>query len=138
MSLLLFILTIVLVVLSVACSAIFLWLNNFCVRSDVAPRNKSIKNMMQLTMIGSMITALLTGLLSNLESVENAIQSTVTLYFVIAISMLVVILLSCFVLIYRFVTKRSYPEGASSGVSKMIKIATIGVVISLVLAWLLS
>ena len=138
MALLLCILTITLTVFSVACSIIFLWLNNFSIRSDISSRNKSVKGMMQITMIASMITALLTGLLSNAESIEASIQSTVTLYFIIAISMLVVILISCVVLIYRFITKKSYPEGTSSGVSKMIKIATIGVVISLLLAWLLS
>lgn len=138
MSILLFILTVILTVFSIACSAIFLWLNNFSTISDVDARNKSLKGMMQITMISSMITALLTGLLSNAEDVEKAVQSTVILYFIIVISMLMVILLSCAVLIYRFIAKKSYPEGTSSGVSKMIKIATIGASISLVLAWLLS
>lgn len=138
MSILLFILTIVLVVLSVACSIIFLWLNNFCTRSELASRNKSLKKMMQITMIASLITALFTGLFSNYDDVGTAINQTVILYFVIAISMLVVILMSCIVLIYRFIIKKSYPEGTSSGVAQMITIATIGIVISLILAWLLS
>ena len=138
MGLLLFILTITLIAISIVCSIIFLWLNNFSTRSDISSRNKSVKRMMQITMISSMVSALLTGLLSNSESIEAAIQSTVMLYFVIAISMLAVIFISCMVLIYRFITKESYPEGTSSGVSKMIKTATIGVAISLILAWLLS
>ena len=138
MTALLFILTVILTIFSVACSVIFLWLNNFSTRSDISSRNKSLKGMMKITMFSSEITALLTGLLSNSESIDKAIQSTVSLYFIIAISMLVVILISGIVLIYRFITKKSYPEGTSSGVSNIIKIATIGVAISLVLAWLLS
>ena len=138
MTTLLFILTVILTVFSVACSVIFLWLNNFTTRSDIYSRNKSLKDMMKITMLFSEITALLTGLLSNSGAVDNAIQSTVSLYFIIAISMLIVILISGIVLIYRFISKKSYPEETSSGVSSIIKIATIGAAISLVLAWLLS
>lgn len=135
MSALLYIITIVLVVFSVVCAAIFLWLNNFSARTEISERNKSLKRMMKVTVIASMITALLTGLLSDSSSVEAAIDATVNLYFIIAISMLVVILISCMILIYRFVSHKRYSE---SGVAQMLKTAVIGAVVSLVLAWLLS
>ena len=138
MSLLLFILTVSLIVLSVASAIIFLWLNNFSTIIDIHLRNKSMLGMMRITMIASMVTALLTGLLSDSAAVEAAIQSTVTLYFAIAISMLVLIILCCIVLIYRSVARESYSDRTSSGVSGIIKTATIGAAISLVLAWFLS
>lgn len=138
MSILLFISTIMLNMVTVTCAGVFLWLNNFSIRSDVVSRNVSLKRIMTISMISSMIGALMTGLLSNSNNVENSINLTVILYFIIAISMLLVILSSCVVLIYRLVSKKSYPEGTSSGVSKIIKIVGIGTAICLILAWLLS
>ena len=138
MSVLFFVITIILIAISVACSVIFLWLNNFSTRSDIYHRNTSVRTMMQITMIAAMVTTLLSGFLSNSKSVEQAIQMMVTLYFIIAISMLVVILLSCIVLIYRFIARDSYPAGTSSGVLVIIITSTIGALISLIFAWFLS
>ena len=138
MSVLLFTITVALTVFSVACSVIYLLINNFFAVSDVENRNKSIKAMMEITMVSAMVTALLTGLLSDSANIEAAMASTVTLYFALAISMLSEILISCAVLIYRFVSKRSYYSGTSAGVSQMVRIAAIGSAVSLILAWLFS
>ncbi len=138
MSILLFVITVALTAFSVISSVIFLWINNFSSRLDAESRNKGIKHMMRITMIAAMVSALLTGLLSDSGTVEAAISSTVTLYFIIAISMLSVILLSAAVLIYRFISSRHYSSGTSSGISQIITVSAIGAAVSLVLAWLLS
>ena len=138
MSILLFVLTVVLTFFAVACAVIYLFLNNFSTVSDLAARNRNVKTMMKVSMIAALVTALFSGLFSDSEEVETAVGLTVILYYVIAISMLSVILLSCTVLIYRFITKKSYHEGTTSGVAKMITLAAVGAGISLVLAWLLS
>ncbi len=138
MTVLLYVSTIILTVVAVICALIFLWINNFSIRADVNPRNKSLKTMMKLSLVFAMITALLTGLLSNADAVEQSINDTVTLYFVIAISMLVVILFSCVVLMYRLITRRAYSEKTSFGVAQVIRVAAAGATISLILAWLLS
>lgn len=138
MSILLYTATIMLNIITVACAGVFLWLNNFSVRSDVLSRNNSLRRIMMFSMIFSMVAALLTGLLSHSDAVEKSINSTATLYFIIATSMLLIILSSCAVLIYRLISKKSYPEGTSSGISQIIRIAGIGAAVSLILAWVLS
>lgn len=138
MSILLYAATIILNIITVVCAGVFLWLNNFSVRSDVISRNASLKKILTLSMIFSMVGALMTGLLSNSENVENSINLTATLYFIIAISLLLIILSACAVLLYRLISKKSYPEGTSSGVSQIIKIVGIGTAVSLIFAWLLS
>jgi len=78
------------------------------------------------------------GLLSNGENVEQAISLSVFLYYAMAATMMLSIFLACGVIIYRLVNKKTYSETTAKEVSSVIKIAVVGEIISILLAWLLS
>jgi len=136
MSLLLFCLTILLAAVSAACGLIFLYLNNFTDRGDLKTRNRSLQTVMVITLAVSLVMALFAGLMSDAPAAD-AVNATVRLYFIIAVAMLVVVLASLAALIYRFVSRLPY-AGASSGVGRVIAVASVGAALGLLLAWLFS
>lgn len=136
MSLLLFCLTIVLAAVSAACGLIFLYLNNFTDRGELKARNRSLQMVMGITLAASLLLALFAGLLSD-AAAADAVNATVRLYFIIAVAMLIVVLASLAALIYRAVSRLPY-TGASSGVGRVITVASVGAALGLLLAWLFS
>lgn len=141
MSVILLIITVLLALFSLACASIFLWLNNFPGRTltaeDLASRNKTMIMMQLVTMALSQVTAFLAGLLSDYKNVKYAILTTVALYYVIAICMLLIVILTCASFIYRFVSKKDFPVNRS-GMIRVVTIASAGLGVSIFLAWLMS
>lgn len=138
MTVLLFIIALILDVIFLGNAFILLWINNFSMRGEIASRNKTTKRILKYSMFASIIVAFLTGLLSNGENVEQAISLSVFLYYAMAATMMLSIFLACGVIIYRLVNKKTYSETTAKEVSSVIKIAVVGEIISILLAWLLS
>ncbi len=134
---LLFFVTLMLDLISVACVGVYLWLNNFTLREDMGARNKSLKIMSLCAMIGAIVLAFLTGVLSGSGDPAAAIKLSVTLYIIIAVSMLIVIFASCGILIYRMVSKREMFADKPK-FWQIVLMAAIGAVVCAVLIWLMS
>lgn len=136
MSILLFWLTVVLAVISAACGLVFLYLNHFTDRGELKARNRGLQTIMGATLAAALVLALFCGLLSDAAAAE-AVDTTVRLYFIIAVAMLVVVLASLAALIYRLVSRLPYAD-ASASVGRVIGMASVGAALGLLLAWLFS
>lgn len=133
---LLFFVTLMLDLVSVACVGVYLWLNNFTTRTDLTIRNKGLKRIAGFTMGAAILLAFLTCLLAGSGDPESALKLTVALYIIIAVSMILVIFASCGILIFRMISKREVSD-EKANLWHIILMAAIGAVISVVLTWLL-
>ncbi len=136
MTILLFIVTVLLDVISVGSAVVYLWLNNYAARSDKAARCRGLRAMQGCSMAAAVALAFLTSLLSGAQDPRAALGLTTLLYIVIAVSMVVVVITACVFLIIRMISRSSLPADGT-GVGSVILIAVIGAVASGVMIWLL-
>ena len=123
-------------VVFVICSLILLWINTFATREELGKRNASILSILWSSLIAMIVIIAFVCLFS--DSFETEIKTTSKLYFMVMISMLLVVLVSVLVKAYRAIAKKSFDSETEKALKKLIGVAVVGSVISGLLGWLLS
>ena len=136
MSSLLYYTTVCIDVVFVICSLILMWINTFATREDLVKRNASIMGILKSCLATMLVIAVLVSILS--ESFTESIEMTSHLYFLIMMTMLIVVLVSVLVKAYRIIAKGSFEPETEKAFSRLIRLSVVGAVISGLLGWLLS
>lgn len=123
-------------VVFVICSLIMLWINTFATREELEKRNASILSILRCCLAAMIVIIAFVSLFS--DSFETEVQTTSRMYFMVMISMLLIVLVSVLVKAYRTIAKKSFDPGTEKALRKLIGIAVFGSVISGLLGWLLS
>lgn len=123
-------------VVFVICSLIMLWINTFATREELEKRNASILSILRCCLAAMIVIIAFVSLFS--DSFETEVKTTSRMYFMVMISMLLIVLVSVLVKAYRTIAKKSFDPGTEKALRKLIGIAVFGSVISGLLGWLLS
>ena len=120
----------------VICSFILLWINTFATRNELDKRNASIMLILRSCLATMVLVATLVSLMS--DSFEDAITKTTWLYFMIMLTMVLVVFVSLIIVSYRVLSRRVFIPGTDKALRKLIFLSIIGAVISGFLGWVLS
>ena len=139
MTVILFCATLMLNIAGFVFAGAFLWINvSGRYSGDLSDRNNSILKIAKISMITSNVFSFLTCFLSNSEDIASAISKTSILYFIIAITWLVVILACGVTMLLTLISKTLYSRDISRATKRLFKIALIGAIVGLVLSWLFA
>lgn len=130
--------TLVLNFAGIAFAIVYLILNIFLDKSDMAERNSAMLKIATIAMGLSIGFAFVSCLLSDPNDIERALALTNLALTIIAISWLTIITLCGLALLLLLVIKKRYTATLTATIKAIFKIALIGVCVSLVLTWLFS
>ena len=136
MSSLLYYTTVCIDVLFVICSLIVLWINTFATREDLSKRNTNIMGILKSCLATMLVISALLSVLS--ESLTESIKMTSHLYYLIMMTMLIVVFVSVLVKAYRILAKGTFEPATEKALGRLIRLSVVGAVISGLLGWLLS
>lgn len=138
MNIILFIIPILFTLVTIVCSVVYLYINNFTTYSNIDERNKSLKRIIKYASIGSLVSTILYGLLNTGEDIEATVSKTSTLYMIIGIAFSLIIIACIGIITHKLIKKDRYEADCLSKNSYILKVLSIVTLISYVLSWLLS
>lgn len=123
-------------VVFVLCSFILLWINTFATRNELDKRNTSIMLILRSCLATMIFVTALVSLMS--DSFNEAIAKTTWLYFMIMLTMVLVVFVSLIIVSYRVLSRRVFIPGTDKALRKLILLSILGAVICGFLGWALS
>ena len=108
MNIILFIIPILFTLVTIVCSVVYLYINNFTTYSNIDERNKSLKRIIKYASIGSLVSTILYGLLNTGEDIEATISKTSTLYMIIGIAFSLIIITCIGIVTHKLIKKDRY------------------------------
>lgn len=138
MNIILFIIPILFTLVTIVCSVVYLYINNFTTYSNIDERNKSLKRIIKYASIGSLVSTILYGLLNTSEDIEATVSKTSTLYMIIGIAFSLIIIVCIGIVTHKLIKKDRYEADCLRKNSYILKVLSIVTLISYVLSWLLS
>lgn len=138
MSTLLFVFTIILNVAGFVFAGIYIWLNLFSGISDLETRNASALRIIRFAALLTLGVALLSCLLAGAGTVDSVIARTAGLYAFVAVTWLLVLLVSGGAIGYMLISKKTFLPSLSKAMKKLLVVSLWATGAAVLLSWLFS